>query len=41
MSPARSWSLPGGRVEQGETLDEAIVREIEEGTGLLTDVIKL
>jgi 8-oxo-dGTP diphosphatase len=31
---AGSWSVPGGHVEQGETLHEAIVREIAEETGL-------
>jgi len=27
------WSVPGGRVERGETLAEAVVRELEEETG--------
>ncbi len=28
------WSLPGGRVEAGETLAEAVVRETAEETGI-------
>ena len=37
--PARGeWSLPGGRVEVGETLREALVREVREETGIDVDV---
>ena len=31
---AGEWSVPGGRVEPGETLAEAVVREMAEETGL-------
>jgi 8-oxo-dGTP diphosphatase len=31
---AGSWSVPGGRVEHGESLHEAVVREVFEETGL-------
>ncbi|HEX3653079.1 MAG TPA: NUDIX hydrolase [Rhizomicrobium sp.] len=32
------WSIPGGRVELGESLREALVREVAEETGLMVAV---
>jgi len=35
------WSLPGGAVELGETLEEAVVREVKEEIGLQVAVVEI
>jgi mutator protein MutT len=34
------WTLPGGLVELGESIEQAVVREVEEETGWLVRVVK-
>jgi mutator protein MutT len=35
------WSVPGGRVEAGETDHQAVLREVVEETGLTVEIIRL
>lgn len=40
-SPDRGWEIPGGQVEEGESLTDALKREVKEETGVDIEVGKL
>ncbi|MCH5324898.1 MAG: NUDIX hydrolase [Eubacterium sp.] len=41
LSESREWSLPGGRLERGETLEQGLKREFKEETGLDVQIERL
>jgi len=41
LSEKRSWSLPSGRLERGETLQEGLIREMKEETGLDVQIVRM
>src|SRR5690606_15241300 len=38
--PRRGWEMPGGQVEEGESLTQAAIRETKEESGIDIEIIK-
>lgn len=38
--PRRGWEMPGGQVEEGESLEEAAIRETKEESGIDIEITK-
>jgi 8-oxo-dGTP diphosphatase len=35
------WALPGGRMDPGETIDQTVIREVKEETGLDVKIVRV
>ena len=38
--PRRGWEMPGGQVEEGESLSDAAIRETKEESGIDIEIVK-
>ncbi|ANY75192.1 ADP-ribose pyrophosphatase [Paenibacillus ihbetae] len=38
--PRRGWEMPGGQVEEGESLSQAAIRETKEESGIDIEIVK-